>query len=133
MKTWGGRFREPPDPLAADFTRSIEVDLELALVDITGSIAHVHGLRHAGLLTADEAATLERGLEALAADVRAGTLAWDPALEDVHMNLEQALHVRVGAVAASFTPGARATTRSPPTSDCGSARRSTASMRRSWP
>jgi argininosuccinate lyase len=105
MKTWGGRFREPPDPLAADFTRSIEVDLELALVDITGSIAHVHGLRHAGLLTADEAATLERGLEALAADVRAGTLAWDPALEDVHMNLEQALHVRVGAVAGKLHTG----------------------------
>jgi argininosuccinate lyase len=89
MKAWGGRFSEAPDALAAAFGRSIEVDAELAIDDIRGSIAHVHGLERAGLLTADEASTLVGGLQALA---------WDPELEDVHMNLEMALLARVGHV-----------------------------------
>jgi argininosuccinate lyase len=98
MKAWGGRFSEAPDALAAAFGRSIEVDAELAIDDIRGSIAHVHGLERAGLLTADEASTLVGGLQALEVEVRAGTLAWDPELEDVHMNLEMALLARVGHV-----------------------------------
>ena len=41
MRLWGGRFGDGPDARMADFTRSIEVDAELALDDIAGSIAHV--------------------------------------------------------------------------------------------
>jgi argininosuccinate lyase len=102
MKAWGGRFSEAPDALAADFGRSIEVDAELALDDLTGSIAHVHGLERTGLLTADEARVLVDGLHALADEVRAGTLAWDPELEDVHLNLEMALLARIGPVAGKL-------------------------------
>lgn len=105
MKTWGGRFREPPDPLAADFSRSIEVDAELALVDLRGSVAHVHGLERAGLLTAHEAVELVAGLAGLETEARTGTLAWDPALEDVHMNLEVALAARIGPVAGKLHTG----------------------------
>ena len=60
MKAWGGRFSEAPDALAAEFGRSIEVDQELALEDLRGSIAHVGGLGRAGLLTADEAIGADR-------------------------------------------------------------------------
>ncbi len=67
MRLWGGRFDDEPDARMADFTRSIEVDAELALDDIAGSIAHVRGLGRAGLLTDDEVATLEGGLAALRA------------------------------------------------------------------
>jgi argininosuccinate lyase len=45
------------------------------------------------------------GLDSLRAEVEAGTLAWDPALEDVHMNLEEALAVRIGAVAGKLHTG----------------------------
>ncbi|MET0773746.1 MAG: argininosuccinate lyase [Candidatus Limnocylindrales bacterium] len=102
MKAWGGRFSEAPDALAADYGRSIEVDAELAIDDIAGSIAHVHGLERAGLLSADEAGTLVDGLRGLETEVRAGALAWDPELEDVHMNLEMALLARVGPVAGKL-------------------------------
>lgn len=102
MKAWGGRFSEAPDALAAEFGRSIEVDAEMAPDDIAGSIAHVHGLERAGLLTADEARALVDGLHGLEAELRAGTLAWDPELEDVHMNLEMALLARVGPVAGKL-------------------------------
>ena len=54
MRLWGGRFSEANDPRVADFTRSIEVDRELAVDDLVGSIAHVRGLGRAGLLTPDE-------------------------------------------------------------------------------
>jgi len=105
MKAWGGRFSEPPDDLAADFGRSIEVDTELALDDLQGSIAHVGGLARAGLLTPDEAAALIAGLHGLEADVAAGAIVWDPALEDVHLNLEMALLARIGSVAGKLHTG----------------------------
>ncbi|HEX5827837.1 MAG TPA: argininosuccinate lyase [Candidatus Limnocylindrales bacterium] len=105
MKMWGGRFDDGPDARMADFTRSIEVDAALALDDIAGSIAHVRGLGRAGLLTEDEVATLERGLVSLRADVETGAVAWDPALEDVHMNLETMLTERVGAVGGKLHTG----------------------------
>ncbi len=105
MRLWGGRFGDGPDSRMADFTRSIEVDAELALDDIAGSIAHVRGLARAGLLTAEEAETLERGLAGLREDVVGGAVAWDPALEDVHMNLETLLTERVGAVGGKLHTG----------------------------
>jgi argininosuccinate lyase len=105
MRTWGGRFSEETDQRVADFTRSIEVDAALAADDIAGSIAHVNGLGRAGLLTGDEVALLIDGLRALAEDVAAGRLAWDPTLEDVHMNLESALAEKVGPVAGKLHTG----------------------------
>src|SRR5215218_6347103 len=105
MRMWGGRFDEGPDERMADFTRSIDIDSELAVDDIAGSIAHVRGLERAGLLSDDEASALERGLVSLRADVEAGAIAWDPALEDVHMNLETMLTERVGAVARKLHTG----------------------------
>jgi argininosuccinate lyase len=105
LKAWGGRFSEAPDPRAADFGRSIEVDQELALDDLAGSIAHVRGLGKAGLLTTEEVGTLTAGLQALESDVRSGRLEWDPALEDVHLNLEMALAARIGPVAGKLHTG----------------------------
>ncbi len=105
MRLWGGRFSGESDSRMADFTRSIEIDRALALDDIAGSIAHVHGLGRAGLLTPDEVGALVSGLEGLRAEVEAGTLEWDPALEDVHMNLEAALGDRIGEVAAKLHTG----------------------------
>ncbi len=105
MRLWGGRFGEESDPRVAEFTRSIDLDRELAADDIAGSIAHVRGLGRAGLLTADEVDELIGGLEGLAGAVADGTLAWDPDLEDVHLNLEAALAERIGSVAGKLHTG----------------------------
>ncbi len=105
MRTWGGRFSGETDQRVADFTRSIEIDGALAADDLAGSIAHVRGLGRAGVLTEGEVATLVDGLTSLAEDVAAGRLAWDPALEDVHMNLEAALAEKVGPVAGKLHTG----------------------------
>jgi argininosuccinate lyase len=105
MRLWGGRFGAETDERAAAFTGSIDVDRALALDDLAGSVAHVHGLGRAGLLAADEVDAIAAGLDGLRVDVEAGTLAWDPALEDVHLNLEAALGARIGAVAGKLHTG----------------------------
>ena len=105
MKTWGGRFAEPPDEMAADFGRSDEFDSELLVDDLTGSIAHVHGLGRAGILTPDEMDRLVGGLEELRREAEAGRFAWDPAREDVHMNVEAALEGKVGGLAGKLHTG----------------------------
>jgi argininosuccinate lyase len=105
MKMWGGRFSGTSDERMAEFTRSIDFDRALALDDIAGSIAHVHGLGRAGLLASDEVEAIVDGLVELRADVEAGLLEWDPALEDVHMNLEAALQARIGSVAGRLHTG----------------------------
>ena len=105
MRLWGGRFEGTTDERVADFTRSIELDRALAMDDIAGSIAHVHGLGRAGLLADDEVAVIVAGLEGLRGEVAAGTIEWDPALEDVHMNLEAALRARIGPLAGRLHTG----------------------------
>jgi len=105
MRLWGGRFDGDSDETVAAFTRSVEVDRELALDDLDGSIAHVRGLGRAGILTPDEVRRLADGLEDLKAEVSAGTLRWDPALEDVHLNLEAALTERLGSLAGKLHTG----------------------------
>jgi argininosuccinate lyase len=105
MRMWGGRFSGETDPLVADVTRSLEVDRELAFDDLEGSVAHVRGLARAGIVTADEAALLVTGLEALRAEMESGSFAWDPALEDVHLNVEAALTSLLGPVAGKLHAG----------------------------
>ena len=105
MRLWGGRFSEANDARVEAFTSSIEIDRELAADDLAGSIAHVRGLGRAGLLTDAQVDELVAGLTALAEDVAADRFAWDPALEDVHLNLEAALAERIGPVAGRLHTG----------------------------
>src|SRR5207245_1127414 len=100
-----GRFSEGNDPRVAEFTRSIEVDRELALDDVDGSIAHVRGLGRAWLLTPQEVEQLVGGLTAVRADLEAGRFEWDPDLEDVHLNVEAALGRKIGVLAGKLHTG----------------------------
>jgi argininosuccinate lyase len=105
VKTWGGRFEDAPDPMAAEFGRSVEIDAELAVDDVLGSMAHVRALGRAGVVTDSEVAALLDGLAAVRADIESGSMRWDPALEDVHMNVEAALEARVGPAARKLHTG----------------------------
>jgi hypothetical protein len=62
-KLWGGRFTGKTDPLMEAFNNSIGFDKRLWRADITGSIAYAKALARTGLLTHEEAATLEKGLK----------------------------------------------------------------------
>ncbi|HQP29878.1 MAG TPA: argininosuccinate lyase [Deltaproteobacteria bacterium] len=95
-KPWSGRFAEGLDPTVEAFTESVSIDGRLYAEDIAGSIAHARMLARVGLLTADEAEAVVAGLRAIRTDIENGTFRFDPALEDVHMNIEVELTRRIG-------------------------------------
>jgi argininosuccinate lyase len=105
MQLWGGRFSGDADEEVAAFGRSIDIDAAMALDDLDGSVAHVRGLGRAGVLSPEEVDAIVAGLEDLRRDVASGELDWDPALEDVHLNLEAALTERIGPVAGKLHTG----------------------------
>ncbi len=93
---WGARFASGPSPELAALSRSTHFDWTLALYDIAGSHAHAKALAAAGYLTAGEERSMHEGLDVLARGITEGTLVPDPADEDVHGALEQALIAVVG-------------------------------------
>src|SRR5438045_463556 len=91
QKLWGGRFAESTDQLVEAFTESVSFDRRLWRQDIAGSQAHARMLAQVGVLSAAEGQAIVAGLEAIHAEIAAGTFQWQQALEDVHMNIESAL------------------------------------------
>ncbi len=95
-RMWGGRFQEQTDALVQRVNASVGVDQALAEEDIAGSLAHARMLREQGILSAEDAAAIREGLEAIREEIRAGGFVWREELEDVHMNIERALTDRIG-------------------------------------
>jgi argininosuccinate lyase len=91
----------------AQFTESISFDWRLWRQDMRGSEAHAKMVRAAGLLTAGELRDILKGLGEIASDIESGKFAWDPALEDVHMNIEAELTRRYSAGAKLHTGRSR--------------------------
>lgn len=90
-KLWGGRFESEPDELMEALGESVSFDSRLAPWDIRGSIAHARMLGARQVISDEDAKIIIAGLEAIAAEIDAGTFQWDTALEDVHTNIEAAL------------------------------------------
>jgi argininosuccinate lyase len=105
--TWGGRFTAGPAELMLRFSESVSFDCRLAPFDIAGSKAHSAMLAHVGLITAKERDVIHAGLDAIGAEIAAGKFQWETKLEDVHMNIEQALTRRVPAAAKLHTARSR--------------------------
>ena len=95
-KLWGGRFQEPTDAFVEAFTASVAFDRRLYAADIQGSIAHARMLQSTGVLTANEADSIEAAMHAIQTSIEAGEFQWSDQLEDVHMNLEAELTRRIG-------------------------------------
>ena len=104
-KPWGGRFSEATDPTVERFSASIHFDKVLARHDIRGSKAQARMLGRAGLITEDESKELVRGLDIVASEIEDGTFPFDPALEDIHMNIETRLRTHLGSVAGKLHTG----------------------------
>ncbi|HME73701.1 MAG TPA: argininosuccinate lyase [Myxococcota bacterium] len=98
-KPWGGRFRQTTDPAVERFSASIHFDRALARYDIRGSIAHARMLGRVGILSAEDTEALVGGLLHIAREIEADEFPFDPALEDIHMNVEARLRTLVGPVA----------------------------------
>jgi argininosuccinate lyase len=94
--TWGGRFDEQLDAVAARVNASVDVDKRLGEDDVRGSIAHVRMLAKTGIVSIDDAQKIEAGLRRIGDEIAAGEMEWKDALEDVHMNIETLLTQRIG-------------------------------------
>lgn len=92
----GRRFEGALDPVAAQMNASVDFDQRLLPHDVAGSIAHAEMLAAKGLITADDARAITEGLRRVEAQLAAGELPWDAALEDVHMNVEGRLIDQIG-------------------------------------
>ncbi|MGN2392973.1 argininosuccinate lyase [Pelomicrobium sp. G1] len=95
-KPWSGRFTEPVDELVKRYTASVPFDRRLARHDIRGSLAHARMLHAAGILSAQDLAAIEGGMQRILAEIEAGTFPWSLDLEDVHLNIEKRLTDLVG-------------------------------------
>lgn len=105
--TWGGRFSSAPAELMLRFSESVSFDARLAPFDIAGSKAHSAMLAHVGLITEAERDAIHRGLSEIEKEIADGRFTWSMQLEDVHMNIEQALTRRVAAAAKLHTARSR--------------------------
>ena len=63
---WHGRFSSGPAEELLAFTESLSFDKRLWKDDIVGSLAHVKGLGHAGILPLSEVAQIESALQQVA-------------------------------------------------------------------
>jgi argininosuccinate lyase len=92
----GRRFEGALDPVAARVNASVTFDKRLLPHDVAGSIAHAEMLAAQGIISAADATAIAGGLRRVEAKLASGELAWDDALEDVHMNVEARLIEEIG-------------------------------------
>ncbi|MCH8474507.1 MAG: argininosuccinate lyase [Opitutales bacterium] len=105
--TWGGRFSDGPSDLMLRFSESVSFDARLARYDVQVNKAHSAMLAKVGILTEEEKFSIHDGLDRFLDRLKKGEIQWDPALEDVHMNIEQALTKEVPAAAKMHTGRSR--------------------------
>ena len=96
MKLWAGRFQKETDDRVNSFNTSLPFDKRMYAHDIAGSMAHAKMLAATGIITADDAEKILKGLTAIRADVDSGKLTLDNDAEDVHMFIEAELTARIG-------------------------------------
>ncbi len=94
--TWSGRFAEPVSERVKRYTASVMFDQRLAEFDIQGSLAHARMLQAKGIINAADLEAIERGMQQILTEIRAGGFAWSLDAEDVHLNIEKRLTAIVG-------------------------------------
>jgi len=95
-KLWGGRFSKDIDENLKDWAASISFDQILYKEDIEGSIAHAKTLAAAGVLSENDAVSIEAGLLEILAELEDGNLGFSVDAEDIHMNIETLLTEKIG-------------------------------------
>ncbi|XP_050045223.1 argininosuccinate lyase isoform X1 [Dermacentor andersoni] len=95
-KLWGGRFSGKTSEAMLKFTNSITYDQRLWKEDIEGSKAYAEALKHAGIITSQEADTLRRGLTEVRNEWSSGDFVVTRDDEDIHSANERRLKEIVG-------------------------------------
>lgn len=104
-KLWGGRFTKTAEEWVDEFGASISFDQELVLEDLDGSLAHVAMLSQCGIISADDATLITKGLHSLKEKAENEQLPYSVKLEDIHLNLESQLTEMIGPVGGKLHTG----------------------------
>jgi argininosuccinate lyase len=96
QQMWGGRFAAQPADAMQAINASIDVDKRLWREDIEGSKAHADMLAARGIITGEDNAAIQGGLDQIAAEIVDGTFPFSVELEDIHLNIEARLTERIG-------------------------------------
>ena len=105
---WGGRFSAEPDAELIAFGSSLEEDLMLAPFDVECSRGHVAALLGGNIISAGDAQTLLRALDAVAGEIASGAFeqfARAGTYEDVHGAIDARVRELAGAAGASLHAG----------------------------
>jgi len=102
---WTGRIKGALDEGAAALNASLAFDRRLAPQDVRGSIAWTHALSKIGILNADEARQIERGLEQIGTELAGGTFPYVATDEDIHTAVERRLGELIGDAAGKLHTG----------------------------
>jgi len=95
-EAWSARFNEPVSELVKRYTASVDFDKRLAEFDIQGSLAHAGMLASVDVISQQDLADIQRGMDQILGEIRNGQFVWSIDLEDVHLNIEKRLVELVG-------------------------------------
>ena len=119
---WGGRFAAGPDAIMEAINASIGFDQRLASQDIRGSRAHAAMLANCGIISPNDAEAIREGLLTVLSEIEGGTFAFSTALgRHSHECRGAPERDRRRTGGPSAHRAVRATIRSRPISNCGSA------------
>ncbi|HRO33780.1 MAG TPA: argininosuccinate lyase [Brevundimonas sp.] len=93
---WGGRFSAKPADIMQAINVSIGVDKRLWAQDLAGSRAHCRMLMAQAIITPEDGEAILKGLDAIEAEITAGTFPFRDQYEDIHMNVEARLSELIG-------------------------------------
>ncbi|WP_312780624.1 argininosuccinate lyase [Acidovorax temperans] len=95
-QAWSALFSEPMSDLVKRYTSSVFFDKRLWQADIAGSLAHAEMLAAQGVISAEDHASIQRGMAQITQEIESGAFEWKLDLEDVHLNIEARLTQLVG-------------------------------------
>jgi argininosuccinate lyase len=95
-QAWSALFSEPMSDLVKRYTSSVFFDKRLWQADIAGSLAHADMLAAQKVISAEDLASIQKGMAQITDEINAGQFEWKLDLEDVHLNIEARLTQLVG-------------------------------------
>ena len=105
MTLWKGRFSGNSDPEMFDLNASLSFDQRMAEQDVRGSLAWAKALELADVLTVDERAQIEAGLNQIESEFRSQSFIFAPGDEDIHTAVERRLGEIIGPLAGKLHTG----------------------------
>ncbi|RKY77111.1 argininosuccinate lyase, partial [candidate division KSB1 bacterium] len=104
-KIWQGRFSRPTATEMEKFSHSLSVDRRLWREDLAVNRAWTEALVGVGLLTPDEFATIQQGLNQIEKEMANNEFPFHPNDEDIHSAIERRLSELIGDKGAKIHTG----------------------------